>query len=156
MRSGGRSGLDYLASLQASDGHYRYSRASDQTPVWVTAQAMMAANRRSLPLAAVPTQASGKPKGGGTGGTAAPKPGKTNTGGVKAPATAAAGKSATAGAAAAPEPAAPGVAVAPAAAADDDGGDGDGSSWPWLLAGVLVATAAVWGGWMAYRRRLPQ
>ena len=34
---GGRSPLDYLASLQAADGHYRYSRSSDQTPVWVTA-----------------------------------------------------------------------------------------------------------------------
>ena len=39
-----RSALDYMDSLQASDGHYRYSPASDQTPVWVTAQALLAVN----------------------------------------------------------------------------------------------------------------
>ena len=36
VRRGGRSPLDYLASVQARDGHYRYSGSSDQTPVWVT------------------------------------------------------------------------------------------------------------------------
>ena len=40
VRRGGRSPLDYLASVQAGDGHYRYSRSSDQTPVWVTGQAL--------------------------------------------------------------------------------------------------------------------
>jgi Prenyltransferase and squalene oxidase repeat len=50
-RRGARSPLDYLRSLIASDGHVRYSRGSDQTPVWVTAQALMALERRALPLA---------------------------------------------------------------------------------------------------------
>jgi energy-coupling factor transport system substrate-specific component len=53
-RRGAPSPLGYLRSLQAADGHIRYSRESDQTPVWVTAQAEMALARKPLPLAAVP------------------------------------------------------------------------------------------------------
>jgi energy-coupling factor transport system substrate-specific component len=48
--SGGRSALDYLAARQAADGHYRYSPASDQTPVWVTGQALVAAAGKPFPL----------------------------------------------------------------------------------------------------------
>ena len=54
LTRGGRSPLGYLGSLIASDGHVRYSAGSDQTPVWVTAEALMALNRRPLPLAALP------------------------------------------------------------------------------------------------------
>lgn len=46
--------LSYLNSLIAPDGHVRYSRSSDQTPVWVTAEAAMALAEKPLPLAAVP------------------------------------------------------------------------------------------------------
>jgi prenyltransferase beta subunit len=53
---GGAGGVDrgvgYLSSLIAPDGHVRYSRSSDQTPVWVTGEAMMALARKPLPLAA--------------------------------------------------------------------------------------------------------
>jgi energy-coupling factor transport system substrate-specific component len=52
-RGGASSPFDYLGSLTASDGHVQYSRASDQTPVWVTAQVAMALVRKPLPLAAV-------------------------------------------------------------------------------------------------------
>jgi hypothetical protein len=45
--------LGYLSSLIAPDGHVRYSRSTDQTPVWVTGQAAMALARKPLPLAAV-------------------------------------------------------------------------------------------------------
>jgi energy-coupling factor transport system substrate-specific component len=45
--------LGYLSSLAAPDGHIRYSRSSDQTPVWVTGEALMALARKPLPLAAV-------------------------------------------------------------------------------------------------------
>src|SRR4051794_18094546 len=45
LRSGGRTPLDYLGSVQAADGHYRYSSSSDQTPVWVTGQALLAVSR---------------------------------------------------------------------------------------------------------------
>jgi energy-coupling factor transport system substrate-specific component len=45
--------LDYLRSLTAPDGHIRYSRDSDETPVWVTAEALMALDAKPLPLAPV-------------------------------------------------------------------------------------------------------
>jgi len=45
--------LDYLRRLQRSDGHFAYSSASDQTPVWVTAQALAAIRRKPFPLATV-------------------------------------------------------------------------------------------------------
>jgi Squalene-hopene cyclase C-terminal domain len=50
---GGRSALAYLRSLQQEDGSFRYSRTSEQTPVWVTAQALAALRRKPLPLAPV-------------------------------------------------------------------------------------------------------
>ena len=46
--------MAYLRSLTAPSGEVRYSRTSRQTPVWVTAQALMALARRSLPLPPVP------------------------------------------------------------------------------------------------------
>jgi Prenyltransferase and squalene oxidase repeat len=60
-RRGAPSPLRYLQSLVAADGHVRYSRAGDQTPVWVTAQAAMALAGKALPLSPVPL-----PVGGGS------------------------------------------------------------------------------------------
>jgi energy-coupling factor transport system substrate-specific component len=71
VESRGRSPLDYLAARQASDGHYRYSSSSDQTPVWVTGQALLAVNRKAFPLSAVPRSAAGGlpvPTGGASAG----------------------------------------------------------------------------------------
>jgi Prenyltransferase and squalene oxidase repeat len=48
--------IAYLSSLIAPDGHVRYSRTSDQTPVWVTAETAMALTRKPLPLAPVPVR----------------------------------------------------------------------------------------------------
>ena len=45
--------LAYLRSLIAPDGHVRYSRGSDETPVWVTAEALTALDGKPLPLAPV-------------------------------------------------------------------------------------------------------
>ncbi len=59
VRSHGLSPLNYLARQQARDGHYRYSSVSDQTPVWVTSQALLAVNRKAFPLAAVPRTGGG-------------------------------------------------------------------------------------------------
>jgi Protein of unknown function (DUF1393). len=85
VKHGGHSGLDYLSARRASDGHYRYSSSSDQTPVWVTGQVLVAAELKPFPLAAVPraaglasgksggaagSSASGGDGGGGGGGTA--------------------------------------------------------------------------------------
>jgi energy-coupling factor transport system substrate-specific component len=53
-RRGAVSPLQFLQSLIGPDGHVHYSRTSDQTPVWVTSEALMALARKSLPLAAVP------------------------------------------------------------------------------------------------------
>ncbi len=50
FRRGGKSALDYLAAQQQPDGHYRYSKSSDQTPIWVTSQVIVAAAEKSLPL----------------------------------------------------------------------------------------------------------
>jgi energy-coupling factor transport system substrate-specific component len=44
----------YLKRLQRADGSIRYSRTSAQTPVWVTAQALMALRRKPLPIATAP------------------------------------------------------------------------------------------------------
>jgi hypothetical protein len=63
VKHGGHTGLDYLSARRASDGHYRYSASSNQTPVWVTGQVLVAAQLKPFPLAPVPRAA-----GSGTGG----------------------------------------------------------------------------------------
>lgn len=42
--------LAYLRRLQRRDGHFAYSSTGDQTPVWVTAQALAAIRRKALPV----------------------------------------------------------------------------------------------------------
>ena len=54
FRRGGASALDYIDAHQESDGHYRYSGESDQTPVWVTSYAIVATARDPYPLPAPP------------------------------------------------------------------------------------------------------
>ena len=48
--------LAYLRGLQRANGSVSYSSSSNQTPVWVTAQALMALERKPLPIAAVARQ----------------------------------------------------------------------------------------------------
>jgi prenyltransferase beta subunit len=55
-------GRAYLRGLQRRDGSIRYSRSSAQTPVWATAQALMALRRRPLPLGTVPRAKRSAPK----------------------------------------------------------------------------------------------
>jgi Prenyltransferase and squalene oxidase repeat len=50
FRRGGAGALDYLAAHQQADGHYRYSKSSDQTPIWVTAQVLVAAAGKHFPI----------------------------------------------------------------------------------------------------------
>jgi prenyltransferase beta subunit len=52
----GRSPVAFLESLRGSDGSYRYSRSSAQTPVWVTAQAIAAVRGKPFPLPPVARQ----------------------------------------------------------------------------------------------------
>ncbi|HEV3319398.1 MAG TPA: prenyltransferase/squalene oxidase repeat-containing protein [Solirubrobacteraceae bacterium] len=49
-RRGSRSPLGFLESLRAPDGSIRYSRTGAQTPVWVTAQALIALAGRTFPV----------------------------------------------------------------------------------------------------------
>ncbi len=58
--SGGNSALDYLTERQAGNGHFRYSASSDQTPVWVTAEALVAVAGDALPISPPPREK--KPK----------------------------------------------------------------------------------------------
>jgi energy-coupling factor transport system substrate-specific component len=51
-RNGSRTPAEYLESLIAADGSVRYSRTGEQTPVWVTAQALTALAGRPFPVAA--------------------------------------------------------------------------------------------------------
>ena len=50
FRKSGRSPIAYLRARQNGDGSVDYSSASSQTPVWVTAQAVMALRRKPLPI----------------------------------------------------------------------------------------------------------
>jgi energy-coupling factor transport system substrate-specific component len=153
VRNGGRSPLDYLASVQAADGHYRYSASSDQTPVWVTGQALLAANGAAFPLAAVPRSAAPAPASPAAAAGAA-KPGGRGS----APSAAKPGRKQTAAASTAGQPTAdPASApLAPASAHADDGGGGGIPGWLIVVLVVALAAAGIWGGWVIYRRRLPE
>ncbi|MBS1883108.1 MAG: hypothetical protein JSS97_09150 [Actinobacteria bacterium] len=61
FKKGGKSAYEYLEANQVGDGHYRYSSKSDQTPLWVTADVLVAASKRYLPLKAVPRAPQPKP-----------------------------------------------------------------------------------------------
>lgn len=79
LRRGGRSPLDYLRSLQRSDGSVRYSRASAQTPVWVTAQAALALERRPFPLRPPPRSRRRTSAAGSGTPSAAPRAAETRS-----------------------------------------------------------------------------
>jgi hypothetical protein len=51
--AGVRRGVRYLRSLTEANGLVRYSRTSRQTPVWVSAQALLALKRKPFPLGPV-------------------------------------------------------------------------------------------------------
>jgi uncharacterized membrane protein len=73
IRQHRHSPLDYLAKRQRGDGHYTYSPSSDQTPVWVTGQALAAVKREAFPVRPVPRPVrqptSSGDGGGGSGGS---------------------------------------------------------------------------------------
>jgi energy-coupling factor transport system substrate-specific component len=49
-RRGSRSPLGYLETLLSPDGSIRYSRTGTQTPVWVTAQVLIALAQKTFPV----------------------------------------------------------------------------------------------------------
>ena len=145
VRSGGRSPLDYLRAVQQGDGHYRYSSSSDQTPVWVTAQALAAASGEAFPIAPVPRAPSGA---GGSGDSAAGSPGDGAEEGSKP----AEGVRAAETEAASPL-AKPSTPLTPASAQEPD--DEGPSAATYAVAGMLALLGALAVGWLVYRRRLP-
>lgn len=63
FRAGGeKSVYQYLSDRQQPDGHFRYSASSDQTPTWVTAQAMVAVAGKSFPIKAPPRKPPARPE----------------------------------------------------------------------------------------------
>jgi hypothetical protein len=72
VRQGGDSAPAYLSARQASDGHYRYSASSDQTPTWVTAEVLAAAAGKSLPISAPPRAPQAQPQTSGANPSGSP------------------------------------------------------------------------------------
>jgi energy-coupling factor transport system substrate-specific component len=115
--------LAYLRGLQRSDGSVAYSSTSRQTPVWVTAQALMALERTPLPVATVPRE-----KRSGPAEETETAPG--GSGGAQAPAAGGEGEGESPAAETAPEaaPAPSGAADSGAAAAGAPSGAADGGA----------------------------
>jgi Prenyltransferase and squalene oxidase repeat len=151
VHKSGRSALDYLASVQAGDGHYRYSSSSDQTPVWVTGQALLAANGAAFPLAAVPRNAASAPRAPASGAGTAPAKGASSGRSPKPNR----GKNPDASSGAQPPADPASVTLAPVSSTGENGGGGGIPAWLIVIAAALAGAAAVWGGWVLYRRRLP-
>ena len=151
VREGGRSALDYLASVQARDGHYRYSSPSDQTPVWVTGQVLLAANGAAFPLAPVSRGAASAPPAPVAG--AAPTPAKGRSGTPAAKPDRGKNPKATSGAQPLTLPVA--APLAPSSSTEDDEGGRGVPAWLIVAVVAAAAAAAAWGGWVLYRRRLP-
>ncbi|HZN87386.1 MAG TPA: prenyltransferase/squalene oxidase repeat-containing protein [Thermoleophilaceae bacterium] len=169
-RAAGRA-LAYLRGLARRDGSIAYSRTSSQTPVWVTAQALMALRRTALPIGAVARAPRGRrsPKPAAAAATPAHPDGRSRVGAGE-PRTAerppkenepkssasgrlgepAAGPGAARDTAFAIDPA-PASRRAAAAAAPTGGGDAGPSPllFAVLLGALLAAALAVWR-----RRRL--
>jgi Prenyltransferase and squalene oxidase repeat len=99
LRRGGHTPLSYIASLARGDGSIAYSSSSSQTPVWVTAQALVALERRPFPLRGVHARHPGTGAAGGKG-RAGRHSGKRGSAAGAAAAGAGAGGGAATGAAA--------------------------------------------------------
>ena len=162
----GRSGLDYLRRRQRGDGSYSYNASSAQTPVWVTAQALLAVSREALPIEAVP-----RSEGGG-GGPPAPSPdvepgARAEVGAVAKPTPRPEAKRSnngdeggTARSRSSEKPAKPARAVlaeeaAAVAAADDEAPVHDDDTTLWVAGGLGGLALALAAGFVWYRRSLP-
>jgi Prenyltransferase and squalene oxidase repeat len=126
--------LAYLRGLQRGDGSVAYSSTSRQTPVWVTAQALMALERAPLPVATVPrAKQSQAPADEPT----TQEPAASGGGGSDAPAAEAAPGSTSAPSAAADIASAAGGAARDPASAPGEAGGAAGQGIPGEEEGVL-------------------
>ena len=159
----------YLVRLQRQDGSVAYSATSSQTPVWVTAQALMALRGKPLPLAAVPRRtrparanaaASGKRGGGassvsGGGGEAGGSKQRAAAGGA-ATATGDAGTGAVGGVTAGSEPGATAAQANSAPGLESAPKSGAAEIKPVPIWAALLALAGVLGLlWGLHRYVLP-
>lgn len=168
IRSGGSSALDYLAARQADDGHYRYSESSDQTPVWVTGQVLVAIAGEALPIApppreppttVSPSKTAPPPPAGGTsaspGFESVAPPSTGNGAGVptQPPVTGAVPAPPSSGAGAVPEGSEPEAVTSGAQSSEPITVSGNSPS-PWAPVGIgLAATALAIGlPWWLGRR----
>jgi energy-coupling factor transport system substrate-specific component len=173
-------GLRYLERLRQADGHYSYSPESDQTPIWVTTQVVLALEREAFPLA--PVERRHAPSRRQSSSTQPDEPASPGDGGAprsassdqNAPNRDDAGDGPRRGGAPEPDPAggspddeiraaptpesqevpvdaAPAVSTPAAAPAEDD----DDSTVIWLIVGFTALAAALGGGLAWYNRRLP-
>jgi len=69
LRKGGNTGLDFIEARQQADGSIWYSRNSDQTRVWVTADALIGLADESLPVGEPERQPKPEPEPGGGSGS---------------------------------------------------------------------------------------
>ena len=94
IEAGGASALDYLAARRAADGHYRYSESSDQTPIWVTGEVLVATAGEALPISPPPREKTPATVSPSTTAPAVPGKGKGSAPSSESP-QAPAGKSGT-------------------------------------------------------------
>ena len=174
----------YLTKLHVTDGHYRYSASSDQTPIWVTAQVLTATNREAFPLAVVPRKSKPQPNEHG-GGSNEPAPRRHHSpsepvaqshhsrGGQRSAdgethdehgsgghADAASSPTKPSTAQSSQAPAAAGTTTAVPLAEDTlraptPSEDNSDSTVIWLIVGFTALAAALVGGFLWYRNRLP-
>jgi energy-coupling factor transport system substrate-specific component len=173
VRRHGRSGLSYLSARQQPDGHYAYSSGTDQTPTWVTSQALLAVSSEALPIEAVARSPGGAPQPEpdlaptttvAQAPTAAPSGGGSDEG-AKATGASGGGKHDRAGGAARhpksdrakaadrPERTTVADLTADSAPGEESGG---ANTTTIVIAGFAALVAALGAGFLWYRRRLPQ
>lgn len=78
LKKQGNSGADYLLARQQDDGSIWYSKSSDQTRVWVTADGTTALAGKPLPISAPPREKDDSGANNGSGG-ASPGDGGSGT-----------------------------------------------------------------------------
>jgi len=165
----GDTALDYLAARQGANGHYRYSESSNQTPIWVTSEAMVGAAHKSLPISPPPrekkepVESKDQETSSGSGGSPAPglnlppgssvAPGSGANGGpgpgIPLPKAA---QPSTDGAGAAEPPAAEGSAQGTSAAFTEPTSGGDSSPLIPIGVGLACTALAVALPWLLGRR----
>ncbi len=174
-RRGGASAPAYLSAQQASDGHYRYSGSSDETPIWVTGQVLVAASGDSLPVPVAARAPKPPPQPTSPAGNSSPptSPGSTPSNPLTIPNNLAPGAAPGSVPPAAPSPSArrpfprnpkgipstPGATQLPPTSTAQPSlvspieGSGSASPWPPILIGVASCGLAIGSTWTLVRRK---